>query len=46
MKKYLCVVCGYIYDPKENDNVAFEDLADDWVCPLCHAGKDDFREVI
>ena len=46
MKKYLCVDCGYIYDPKENNDVAFEDLPDDWVCPLCHAGKDEFREVL
>ena len=42
MKKYVCNVCGYVYDPAENDNVAFEDLADDYVCPLCGVGKEDF----
>ena len=45
MKKYKCVACGYIYDPAENDNVAFEDLAEDWVCPLCQAGKDVFEKM-
>ena len=42
MKKYVCNVCGFVYDPAENDNVAFEDLADDYVCPLCGVGKEDF----
>ena len=42
MKKYVCNVCGLVYDPAENDNVAFEDLADDYVCPLCGVGKEDF----
>lgn len=45
MKKYKCIVCGYIYDPAENDNVAFSDLPEDWVCPECGAGKDQFEEV-
>ena len=45
MKKYLCVVCGYIYDPKENNDVAFEDLAEDWVCPLCGVPKSAFVKV-
>ena len=35
MQKYVCKVCGHVYDPAENNNVAFEDLPDDWVCPLC-----------
>jgi rubredoxin len=52
MKKYRCMVCGYIYDPikgdPDNDIVAgtpFEDLPDDWVCPMCGVGKDNFEIV-
>lgn len=50
--KYECDVCGYIYDPEIGDpdsgvdaGTAFADLADDWVCPECGAGKDDFSAV-
>ena len=46
MKKYVCKVCGYIYDPKENNNTEFEDLKDDWVCPICHVPKEEFSEVL
>ena len=42
MKKYVCVVCGWVYDPEVGDpeggiapGTAFEDIPDDWVCPLC-----------
>jgi rubredoxin len=49
MKKYVCDVCGYIYDPEAGDpgagidpGTAFEDLPDDWVCPDCGAPKSDF----
>ena len=49
MKKYVCDVCGYIYDPEKGDpegginpGTSFEDLPDDWVCPECGAGKDEF----
>lgn len=45
MKKYVCSVCGYVYDPAENDNVAFDDLDDDFVCPLCGVGKSEFHEM-
>ncbi len=45
MDKYECTVCGYIYDPQENNNVAFSDLPDDWVCPECGVGKDSFKKV-
>ncbi len=45
MQKYQCTICGYIYDPKENGNVAFEDLAEDWVCPECGVGKDQFEAI-
>ena len=42
MDKYVRDLCGYVYDPEENDGIAFEDLPDDWVCPLCGAGKEVF----
>jgi len=49
MKKYICDVCGYVYDPDVGDpdngikaGTAFEDLPDDWLCPECGAGKDEF----
>lgn len=52
MKKYVCDVCGWIYDPEVGDpeggiapGTAFEDIPDDWVCPLCGVGKDDFSPV-
>ena len=50
--KYVCKVCGYIYDPAAGDpdgNIAagtkFEDLPDDWVCPKCGAPKDMFEPM-
>ena len=52
MDKYECSVCGYVYDPAEGDpengiepGTPFEDLPDDWVCPVCGAGKDEFEKV-
>jgi rubredoxin len=45
MKKYKCLICGYVYDPAENDNVDFEKLDDDWTCPECGVGKDQFELV-
>ena len=42
--KYVCTVCGYIYD-EEVEGVKFEDLGDDWKCPLCGVGKDMFEKV-
>jgi rubredoxin len=45
MKKYRCLVCGYIYDPAGNDGIAFEALPDDWTCPECGVGKDQFVPV-
>lgn len=44
MEKFICTVCGYVYDPAENDNVPFEELPDDYVCPLCGVGKDMFEK--
>ena len=45
MKKYVCKVCGYVYDPADNNNVPFEELPDDWTCPVCGVGKDNFEEA-
>jgi rubredoxin len=49
MQKYICELCGYIYDPAVGDDSAgiqagteFKDLPADWVCPLCGAGTDSF----
>ena len=43
--KYVCSVCGYVYDPAEHDGVAFEDLPDDWKCPRCKQPKDKFNKA-
>jgi rubredoxin len=52
MDRYRCTVCGYIYDPVQGDpesdikpGISFDDLPDDWVCPLCGASKDEFERV-
>jgi rubredoxin len=52
MKKYKCLMCGYVYDPAigdpDNDiaaGTAFKDLPDDWVCPDCGVGKDEFEPI-
>ncbi len=50
MEKYVCEVCGWVYDPAVGDpengikpGTAFAELPDDWVCPLCGVGKDQFE---
>ncbi|NQT68903.1 MAG: rubredoxin [Desulfobacteraceae bacterium] len=50
MDNYVCTVCGYVYDPQQGDpdngvdpGTKFEDLPDDWDCPVCGASKDDFE---
>jgi len=50
MKKYVCAVCGYVYDPTAGDpdngikpGTSFEQLPEDWVCPVCGASKDQFE---
>jgi len=50
MDRYVCKVCGYVYDPEKGDpdngvapGTKFEDVPDDWVCPICGAGKQDFE---
>jgi len=52
MEKYRCTVCGYIYDPEKGDpdssikpGTPFEELPDDWVCPVCGVGKDQFEKT-
>ena len=52
MKKYKCLLCGYVYDPAVGDpdngvepGTDFEDLPDDWVCPECGADKDEFEPI-
>ena len=43
--KYICSICGYVYDPAEHDGVAFEDLPDDWRCPRCKQPKSKFNRA-
>ena len=51
MDKYVCTVCGYVYDPEKGDpdggiapGTKFEDIPDEWVCPICGVGKNDFKK--
>ncbi len=51
MDKYRCSICGYIYDPEAGDSssgipagTSFDDLPDDWKCPICGADKDQFEK--
>jgi len=51
MQRYVCTVCGYIYDPQKGDpdsgiepGTPFEKLPADWVCPMCGAGKNEFEK--
>ena len=50
MQKYVCKVCGYVYDPEKGDpengvnpGTKFEDVPEDWLCPVCGVGKDQFE---
>ena len=43
--RYVCSICGYVYDPAENGGVAFEDLPEDWKCPRCRQSKDKFSKA-
>ncbi|MBQ9030807.1 MAG: MBL fold metallo-hydrolase [Parasporobacterium sp.] len=43
--KYVCSICGYVYDPAEHDGAAFEDLPEDWKCPRCRQGKEKFNKA-
>jgi rubredoxin len=51
MEKYKCTVCGYIYDPEEGEpsdgiepGISFNDLPDDYICPVCGAGKNELQD--
>jgi rubredoxin len=50
MTRYRCIICGYVYDPAVGDpdggiapGTAFESIPDEWVCPVCGVGKDQFE---
>lgn len=52
MNKYVCNVCGYVYDPEKGDpdsgiapGTPFEAIPDTWVCPLCGVDKSNFEEL-
>jgi rubredoxin len=52
MDKWRCIPCDYIYDPSEGDpengipaGTAFEDLPEDWTCPICGVSKDEFEKI-
>ena len=52
MQKYKCTVCDWVYDPSVGDpehnvpaGTSFDELPDDWVCPLCFVGKEDFEPI-
>jgi len=52
MAKYKCTVCDYIYDPELGDpdggvapGTPFEEIPDDWVCPICGVGKSEFEKI-
>lgn len=52
MDKYICTVCDWVYNPEIGDpehgiapGTKFEDIPDDWVCPLCGVGKEDFEKI-
>ncbi len=52
MARWECLVCGWVYDEDKGDEdsgiaagTKFEDLPDDWVCPMCGASKEDFEKL-
>jgi rubredoxin len=51
MDRYVCTICGYVYDPQTGDpdnginpGTSFANLPDDWLCPICGAPKSDFEK--
>ncbi|MEE9495478.1 MAG: rubredoxin [Desulfobacterales bacterium] len=51
MDRYVCAICGYVYDPEQGDpdsgvavGTKWEDVPDDWECPVCGASKADFEK--
>ena len=52
MEKWVCNICGYVYYPLDGDpdggiapSTAFEDIPDDWVCPMCGVSKENFSKA-
>jgi rubredoxin len=52
LMRYVCSVCGYVYDPEQGDpesdinpGTLFEEIPDDWVCPICGVSKDQFEKM-
>lgn len=52
MDKYLCTLCGYVYDEADGDpdngvapGTVWDEVPDDWVCPICGVGKDEFEKI-
>lgn len=52
MKKYKCSICGWVYDPEEGEpgqgvepGTPFDELSDEFECPVCGAAKDEFEEM-
>lgn len=50
--KYICTICEYVYDPEKGDpehgidpGTPFEEIPDDWTCPICGVGKEDFEPM-
>ena len=53
MKRWVCTICGYVYDPEIGDpehgvekGTEFEDVVEDWICPICAANKDEFDDEL
>jgi hydroxylamine reductase len=53
MAKYKCLACEYVYDPVKGNpdtgiqpGTAFEDIPDDWTCPVCGVGKEHFEKIV
>ena len=42
-KRFACKICGWVYDPAEQNGVVFKELPADWTCPVCGVGKEDFE---
>jgi len=52
MSKWRCIPCGYVYDPEAGDpdggiapGTPFEEIPDDWMCPVCGVSKDEFEKI-
>jgi rubredoxin len=52
MQKYKCTICGFVYDPEEGDpdsgippGMSFENISENWICPVCGVRKSDFEPI-